>query len=155
MLSADIVIDAVKNASKQYSRLVLVTSPENSVKPTLVKELHEMLDVSPIKIGAEISQRLLEMTDRQRALRVSNLFTEILESYPTDQVIILENIEILFDHSLALNPLNLLQKISRNRTVIVVWSGSLQDGWLTYAVPGHPEYKRYPVQDVIIVQPGQ
>ncbi len=155
MLSAEAVNDAVRAAANQYFRLVLIISQDNSTKPVLLKELQDILEVVSIKIGAEISQRLLEMTERQRALRLSYLLDEILAPYPLDQVIVLDNIEILFDRSLASNPLSLLQKISRNRTVIVVWSGSLQDGWLTYAVPGHPEYKRYPVQDVIIVQPSQ
>ncbi len=168
MLSADSIANAARNAAGQYFRLVLVIAPENSEKPNLLKQLHDLLGATSIKIGAEISQRLLEMTERQRTLRLPRLLDDVLVPYPLEQVVILDNIEILFDLSLALNPLSMLQKLSRNRTIIAFWDGAMSraiclanrtgttpnDGWLTYAIPGHPEYRRYPAQDILIVQPG-
>ena len=66
---------------------------------------------------------------------------------------LLDNIELLFDASLALDPLRLLEEISRNWTLVVAWPGHVEGGWLIYARPGHPEYRRYPVGDLMIVTP--
>ncbi len=53
--------------------------------------------------------------------------------------------------SVRQDPLRLLQSISRSRTVVAVWSGILEDGSLTYAVPGHPEHRRYAATDLLLV----
>jgi len=61
---------------------------------------------------------------------------------------------ILFDASLEVEPLRLLQVSSRNRTVIASWNGSFQDGTLTYAEPGHPEFIQLKQTEAIIVTVG-
>ena len=67
---------------------------------------------------------------------------------------ILEVDIILFDASLEVEPLRLLQVSSRNRTVIASWNGSFQDGTLTYAEPGHPEFIQLKQTEAIIVTVG-
>ena len=56
----------------------------------------------------------------------------------------------LFDVALKQDPLRLLQGLSRNRTVVATWSGSIEDGHLVYAGPHHPEYRRYAVGDLLV-----
>ncbi len=43
--------------------------------------------------------------------------------------------------------------VSRNRTIVVAWHGAVEDKYLTYAVPDHPEYRRYPLQDLVVIHP--
>ena len=64
-----------------------------------------------------------------------------------------KNIEILFDVSLKQDPLRLLQGLSRNKTVVAAWNGSIVDNSLTYAAPAHPEYRRYPARDFLVASP--
>jgi hypothetical protein len=66
-------------------------------------------------------------------------------------VVLLDNIEILFDVSLMLDPLRLLQGLSRNKTVVAAWSGSVEGKHMVYATPDHAEYKRYPLLDFLVV----
>jgi hypothetical protein len=66
-------------------------------------------------------------------------------------VVLIDNIEILFEVSLKQDPLRLLQQISRNRTVVATWNGTIAGGYLTYAATNHPEYRRYPAHDLLIV----
>jgi hypothetical protein len=49
--------------------------------------------------------------------------------------------------------LRLLQGLSRNKTVVAAWSGSIDAEHLIYAMPGHPEYRRCSTRDVMVVQP--
>ncbi len=65
-------------------------------------------------------------------------------------VVLLDNIELLFDIALRQNPLGLLQRLSRRRTVVATWNGSMEDGDIVHAEPGHPEYRRYPVDGVLV-----
>jgi len=71
---------------------------------------------------------------------------------PESDVVLLDNIEILFEVALKQDPLRLLQSISRNRTIVATWSGSIEDGHLVYAAPYHPEYRRYEVGDLLVVK---
>lgn len=105
-------------------------------------------------MNLELSRRLLDLTERQRSLQVSRLLSEIVGK-DGDQVVLLDNLEILFDVSLKQDPLRLLQRISRNKTVVAAWNGSLENGYLTYATPDHPEYFRCMAQDLLVASPGE
>jgi len=47
--------------------------------------------------------------------------------------------------------LRLLQGLSRNLTVVASWNGTIEKGKLTYAEPGHREYKSYDLTDTLVV----
>ena len=61
---------------------------------------------------------------------------------------------MLFDSTLKQDPLRLLQHASRNRTVVAAWTGTFANGYLSYAAPDHPEYRRYGEQGLVVVRPG-
>jgi hypothetical protein len=105
-----------------------------------------------INVNLELSRCLLDLSERQRALHVPRLLADIIGK-DGDEVVLLDNIEILFDISLKQDPLRLLQGLSRNRTVVATWNGTVVDWFLTYAGPDHREHRRYPVDDLVIVSP--
>jgi hypothetical protein len=74
-------------------------------------------------------------------------------SESNEEVVLLDNIEILFDPSLQQDPLRLLLNLSRNRTLVVSWNGQIKNNILSYAEPGHPEYRRYSVENFLIIAP--
>jgi hypothetical protein len=110
---------------------------------------HQRVGKDIININLELSERLLEMTSSKRTLKVSGMFNEIFRN--DKQIVILDSIEILFDVELKQDPLSLLQKSSRNRTIIASWSGKIKNKKLIYAGPGHPEYRTYDTNDILIV----
>ena len=95
---------------------------------------------------------MLDLTERQRALQLPRLLSEIVNASQSE-VILLDNIEVLFDVSLKQDPLRLLQGLSRNKTVVAAWSGSIDGEHMVYATPDHPEYRRYPLRDFLVVNP--
>jgi len=126
----------------QYYRLLLVVGPLGAGKTPLLKALARQHDIPYLNLNLALSQRLLDLSARERPLRVSALLAEIADGQP-GFTLILDNIELLFDPALYLNPLASLHSLSRNKTLVVAWNGTLRDGILTYAEPGHPEYRRY------------
>jgi hypothetical protein len=66
-------------------------------------------------------------------------------------VVMLDNIELLFAPELEQDPLRLLQRLSRNLTIVAAWPGTVDGGCLTYAEPGHPETRRYSSPQACIV----
>ena len=95
---------------------------------------------------------MLELTERQRALQLPRLLREIVGN-GIGEMILLDNIEVIFDVGLKQDPLRLLQGLSRNKTVVAAWNGNIVEGSLTYAAPDHPEYRRYPMRDFLVASP--
>lgn len=144
------IIGKIKQAPELYHRLVLVVAPSGSGKTSALKEVRQSLGAPLINVNLEISRRMLELTTRQRALQASRLLEDILRQNRSD-VVLLDNIEILFEKSLEQDPLRLLQGLSRNRTIVATWNGEIGDNYLIYAAPDHPEYRRYSCQDLQVV----
>ncbi|MCJ7724160.1 MAG: BREX-3 system P-loop-containing protein BrxF, partial [Anaerolineales bacterium] len=111
-------------------------------------KIAEKLTLGYINLGLELSQRLLNLTERQRILHLSQVVEQIISKFSKETPVILDHIEVLFDPSLKVDPLRLLQGISRDRTLIAVWKGHITNVYLTYAIPEHPEYHKYPIQDL-------
>ena len=93
---------------------------------------------------------MLDVPKGKRARQADRIFKDLVHGVSCD-MLILDNLEILFDSSLQLDPLRLLQLVSRNQTVVASWSGMLNESLLTYAEPDHPEYKLYRDVDVLVV----
>ena len=138
------------DVGRQYHRLVLVVGPAGSGKTPLVKELCRRQRFPYLNVNLALSQRLLDLTSKERPLRVRRLLDDVIGEQPGDAVV-LDNIELLFDPALHQDPLACLQALSRNRTLVASWGGAYTQDVLTYAEPGHPEYRRYERPDVIVV----
>ena len=146
------IIQRIKQAAELYYRLLLVVAPAGAGKTTLLRKVGDCIGTRPINVNLELSRVMLELTERQRALQLPRLLRNILSDIASE-VVLLDNIEILFDVSLQQDPLRLLQGLSRNKTVVASWNGSIDNGYLTYAVPDHPEYRRYQIRDFLVVSP--
>ncbi|MEW6227553.1 MAG: BREX-3 system P-loop-containing protein BrxF [Bacillota bacterium] len=135
-----------------YHRLVLTVAPSGSGKTRALQEVARRRNGPLINVNLELGRRLLDLTHWHRSLHVAQLLGDIVEGLE-HQVVLLDNPEILFDASLRQDPLRLLQALSRNRTAVAAWNGTLENGHLVYVVPDHPEYRRYPALDLVIASP--
>ncbi len=142
----DKIIRQLDVVTELYHRLILLVSPYSGGKTTSLQNVAEHTQHPIININLELSRRMLDLTERQRILKIPRIMEEVV-NIPDSDVILLDNLEILFDVSLKQDPLRLLQRISRNRSVIAAWNGNIQDKYLIYAVPDHPEYRRYPLAE--------
>jgi hypothetical protein len=136
--------------AQRYYHLILIVGPIGSGKTPLLKELCRRHSAPYINVNLMLSQSLLDLTTKQRPLRVHQLLQGIVAEHAADSIV-LDNLELLFDPTLRQDPLVLLQELSRNRCIIAAWGGAYAGGTLTYAEPGHPEYQRYQDPDAIVI----
>jgi hypothetical protein len=129
-----------------------LVAPAGAGKTAALRTVHERTAAPLVNVNLELSRQLLDLTSRQRSLQLPLLLANIAAASAAE-VTLLDNIEILFDVNLKQDPLRLLQGISRNKTVVAAWSGSIEGDHLVYAAPGHTEYRRYPLQDYLVVTP--
>jgi len=152
---AEQVLSKIDHLYELYHRLMIIAAPTGSGKTRTLQEVHKRVNAPLINLNIEISRRMLDLTERQRAVQTLRLLGEMIDAVQGN-TILLDNIEILFDVALKQDPLRLLQGLSRNHTIIASWNGSIENGFLTYAVPGHPEYRRYQLHegDFLVIAPA-
>lgn len=145
------LMEQISQVTHLYYRLIILAAPAGAGKTDVLQCLHRLTGAPLLNVNLELSRRMLELTKRQRALLLSRLLSEMVIS--ADDVVLLDNIELLFDVSLKQDPLRLLQGLSRNKTLVVAWNGLVKGGYLMYATPEHPEYRRYKISDFIVLSP--
>ena len=143
------IIESIQSAEGLYHRLVLLVGETGSGKTAVLQDVAEKFGTIVVNVNLALSGELLELTAKQRSLRLPEILEQIADKASTP--VVLDNLEVLFDKDLKQDPLRLLQGISRNRTVVASWSGNLVSGRLVYADIGHPEYRNYDSVDVLIV----
>ncbi len=149
---ADQIIRKVNQAAELYHRLLLVVAPLGAGKTSALYDVRDRTGAPLVNVNLELSRQMLELTERQRTLQLPRLLWEIVGNFD-GEMILLDNMEVIFDVSLQQDPLRLLQRLSRNKTVVAAWNGTITRNDLTYAVPGHPENRRYPILDFLVASP--
>jgi len=143
------VVKSINAVEEMYHRLVLIVGKSGTGKTAIIQRLAKQYETTPININLHLSKELLELTEKQRQLKLSKLLDEAVAG--VGKRVFLDNIEILFDVELKQDPLRLLQGLSRNLTVVASWNGTFDRGKLTYSEPWHHEYKSYDLIDVLVV----
>ena len=147
------VVNHVAEAKQLYYRLVLLIGSPQTGKTQTLRILHNERGWPLVNVNLVLSERLLDLTAKQRTLRVARIFDDIVHEQVGDTVL-LDNIEMLFHPDLKQDPLRLLQSFARNRTIVATWRGGQLGTSLTYAAPDHPEYRRFDEPQALIISSG-
>ena len=143
----------VDDVGALHSKLVLLIGAPQTGKTLLLHALGKRSGVSPLDVGAELGRRLAAIPQRQRHLQTTTILRELADQHATGDLLLLDNIELLFDRSLQLDPLDLLKRHAHAKRVVAVWPGELQGdartGRLTYADMGHPEHQDYSLAGLV------
>jgi RNase adaptor protein for sRNA GlmZ degradation len=144
---------AIEQAAGQYFRLVVLAGAPGSGKTTALQSVSQKFGYPLVNVNLELSKRMLELTRTQRSRQVERLLKEVVAAVPGD-VVLLDNLEILFDTALEVEPLRMLQVSSRNRTIVASWNGGFRDGTLVYAEPGHAEFIQFKQTEAVVIAIG-
>jgi hypothetical protein len=104
---------------------------------------------SLININLSLSKELLELTEKQRQLKLAEILVRLSTAIATRFFSIIWRFLLMLSSSRT--RLRLLQGLSRNLTVVASWNGTFEKGKLTYAEPGHREYRSYDLTDTLVV----
>jgi hypothetical protein len=136
-----------------HSRLILLVGPRRSGKTELLTSFGKRMGVVPLNIGSALGRQLMAIPHKQRHLQAGNLLRELADTHAPGDLLLIDNIELLFDPTLQLSPLDLLKRHAHAKRVVAVWPGELhgdtRTGRLTYAELGHPEHQDYSLAGVV------
>jgi len=140
---------ALQSIGDQYHRLIILVNCEERGKQEIVRLLKEDRNAESLNLNLELATRLLEYSIKQRPLKITEIMEDLIGG--VSAFTLLDRIDILFEPSLKIDTLSLLLSLSRNKTIVAFWNGSLKENRLYYAEPGYPEYKSYPVHDFVAI----
>jgi len=146
----DKVTDSIKQAPDFYYRLIIIVGPPAMGKTRILEQLLKSTGAPVINVNQELARQMLELTERQRMLSAGSILTKLVDN-ANNTLVLLDNTEILFDVNLKLDPIRLLQGISRDKTIVAAWNGRVDKGYLYYADYEHPEYKKYAIKDFVVI----
>lgn len=135
------------------SKLVLLVG--NDGKTRLLRQLAQRLCVAPFNVGVPLGHRLAGMPVAERGFSTNELLREVTDSARDNAPLLLDNLEVLFEPSLRINPLDLIKRLAHSRRVVAVWPGELRNDRLVYARMGHPEYRDYTRDGVVVFEMAQ
>jgi hypothetical protein len=146
---ADKISHLIDHAGELYHRLILVVAPSGTGKTQALWRVSDRTGLRCVNVNLELSLRLLNIPIKRRPRRVQPLLEDIASK--NGHTVLLDNLELLFDASLEQDPLRCLELLSRRITVVAAWNGSVENRYLIYAALGHPQYRRWHIQDNLLV----
>ncbi len=135
----DALKQQISEVSLQEEKLVILVGRPGSGKSRILRRLsnNNYLDLSK-----ELTKKLLPFAREKRVALAPAMLQEIFDSRE-EAVVIMDNIEILFLPELDLDPLTVLTKLSREKTLVVAWVGGYDGSRLSWSEPGRPGYKAF------------
>lgn len=142
----------IDDVAALQSKLILLVGPPRAGKTRLLTEVARRHHAAVLNVGGELGRRLAALPQRKRPLQANVVMRQLADSYAKDDLLLLDNIELLFDASLHLDPLDVLKRHARARRVVAVWPGEFRDSRLRYGAVGHPEYRDYALDGVFLFE---
>lgn len=139
----------VEDISGLNSKLVLLIGPPRSGKSNLLGQLAARRQARVLSLGAALGRELLAVPSTRRHLQAADLLKDLADDFASHGLLLVDNIELLFDRTLRLSPLDLLKRHAHARRVITVWPGELREDRLSYATTGHPEHQDYGIDGLV------
>ncbi len=133
------------------SKLVLLVGAGRSGKTKLLRELGAKLNIEPLNVGLELGRRLAATPNKKRGFSAGELLREIADKECTDDPLLLDNLELLFEKGLQIHPLDLVKRLAHSKRVVAVWPGELRGDRLIYADMSHPEHRDYSRDGVVVL----
>lgn len=139
----------VDDITSLNSKLVLLVGPPRSGKSALLVELSERRGTPVLNVGATLGRKMLAIPSTRRPFQAADMLKDLADETAHQGILLLDNIELLFDRNLQLNPLSLLKRHAHARRVVAVWPGEIRERRLSYAVTGHPEHQGYGIDGLV------
>jgi hypothetical protein len=142
-------IDQYISAEQAFNtNLALLVGTSAVHVDAVFEELCNKHEVEPLNIGILLSKALNVLTQKQRCLMAGEILQNTLSQHSDSSMVFIKNLEVLFDSSLKLDPLDLLKRNARSRKLIAIWPGQLQERHLVYAEFGHVERRSYSLDGI-------
>ena len=145
------IVETVRDGQKSAERLVLLVGRPGSGKSKLLRELSTIRGWKYVNCRTFLTEELLEMVPKVRAQEATGLIAKSIDALGAE-VVVLDDMQVLFAPVLQVDPLNLLKHLGRKFSVVAAWPGQYDGQKLTIAASGVPDPKSYDATGLTVVQ---
>lgn len=138
---------ALLTARREHFRVVWVVGGTASDRSAVIRGVVDAEDGAMLDVGRLLSAALLEIPSPLRAVSVDDAFSDMLSS-GGKEVLCLDHLEILFETSLMLHPIDLVRNASRRFLLVASWPGTFSEDFLIFGPENHPAHIKIPRQDL-------
>lgn len=138
---------ALATSRQEHFRVIWVVGGSASDRSAIIRSVADAENGTVLDIGKLLSVALLELTSPFRAVSVDDAFSDILSS-GGKEVLCLDHLEILFETSLMLQPIDLVRNASRRFHLLASWPGTFSQDFLIFGPDDHPAHVKIPRQDL-------
>lgn len=103
------------------------------------------LPSQPVSISKPLSHSLIEIPSRNRTMRFTACFKNVMSQYPDNVVI--KDIDVMFNPSYQVDVLTVLTETRKTKNYSLVWPGRIEGGLLIYSEEGYPDYETFKIAD--------
>ena len=95
------------------TKLIVLAGPRGSGKTKLLRELGDKMGVQPLNINLELGRRFAATSQAARGFSAGQLLRDIADRERNDSdLLLLDNLELLFERGLQINPLDLIKRLA-------------------------------------------
>jgi len=130
------------------TNLILLVGTSTLKVNEIFDEISSRYKAVPLNVGLLFSKAITLLSQKQRCLMTGEILRVLLAEQANSSPLFIKNIEVLFDTSLKLDPLDLLKRNAKNRKLIAIWPGQIFEQRLIYGDFGHVERKSYALEGI-------
>lgn len=138
---------AVADVGIEHFKLILIVGGRSANRSDFLRQYAELDGLKLLNVGKSLSEALLEISAPYRPASVEECFQTLIDGAQTGPVC-LDRLEVLFEASLRLNPVELLKSTSRHRVLIASWPGTWDGDQLIFGPDGHPANRKVSVDQI-------
>ena len=145
------IVETVRESQKAAERLVLLVGRPGSGKSKLLRELSTIRGWQYVNCRTFLTEQLLEMVPKVRALEAPGIIAGTLEAFKAD-VVVLDDMQVLFAPVLQVDPLQLLKHLGRKVSIVAAWPGEFDGKNLKAAASVQTNSRIYDAKGLTIIQ---
>jgi hypothetical protein len=145
------IVETVRDGQKSAERLVLLVGRPGSGKSKMLRELSTIRGWQYVNCRTFLTEELLEMVPKVRAQEAAGMISKALDALKAE-VIVMDDMQVLFAPVLQVDPLQLLKQLGRKYTIVAAWPGEFDGDSLHIAAAGQPTPKVFDAKGLTIIQ---
>ena len=147
--SIQIAMELVSQVRTFPQSLVVLAGNRGSGKTRLAKMLAAKGFGTYINLSLTLSRYVMTGSSADGTWWANHFIVRLLPSMGSEQPLILDNIEAMFQPELQLNALSWFLQTAREVPLVVVWPRTVLQGEFVYSTPNRPDY--YHQRDLSVV----